>query len=464
MTKDKFIKFIKDNRHKLVFYNYRGGMGGETICNYLTKETDYFYNETLIYDIFDNKKHIFEHFNLNEHQSQNAIQIGEKQNRTLFHDWMFGNWFMMHSMYDNYNSNNNDMWAGKNTFPENDIHHGWDAFYKKIYDLADSSKERCHGVNCIYGWDLEDGDGKWDYEWKDVDNEMDEILERFAAQDKPYLIRLHGVTPFMKFFEGAKMIDVIANEWERYCTSLSELKVFCSAITTQAEKRQAINEVCANYQSGHQWWIDHTNKVREDGSSPLDDHIHTIEEAEAKKEFLLEYIGDLIYDDTWTLYFKTLDVCLRPESYDLKLENFKGIYELNIFVHALHMFRSFPMLLPYFMRDEFLKWDGAGPWGTQVDEPNHRGQWWKVLYEHERWWYDMINPQLYNMNDMFSGEWIKEQFGLDPKPFAQMFQEWHEGNCRVLDENHIHNYMPRKYTMTSQEAMDNHFNTHKVLP
>ena len=58
MTKDKFIKFIKDNRHKFVFISYRGGMGGEAICNYLTQKTDYFYNETLIYDMFDNKKQL----------------------------------------------------------------------------------------------------------------------------------------------------------------------------------------------------------------------------------------------------------------------------------------------------------------------------------------------------------------------------------------------------------------------
>jgi hypothetical protein len=53
MTKTKFIQFIKDNRHKFVFFNYRGGMGGETICNHLTLSNDYFYNETLKQDILN---------------------------------------------------------------------------------------------------------------------------------------------------------------------------------------------------------------------------------------------------------------------------------------------------------------------------------------------------------------------------------------------------------------------------
>ena len=98
MTKDKFIRFIKDNKHKFVFFNYRGGMGGETICNHLTRESDYFYNETLVKDIKDNKHHLFNgstNWNdSNDLDNQGAIFSGYKDsNRNIFKDWMFGNMF-----------------------------------------------------------------------------------------------------------------------------------------------------------------------------------------------------------------------------------------------------------------------------------------------------------------------------------------------------------------------------------
>jgi len=46
------------------------------------------------------------------------------------------------------------------------------------------------------------------------------------------------------------------------------------------------------------------------------------------------------------------------------------------------------------------------------------------------------------MNDLFSGTFIKEQFGLDVKPYVKMYEEWHNKNCKFLKSQHMTNYLP----------------------
>ena len=84
MTKDKFINFIKDNRHKFVFISYRGGMGGETMCNHLAQESDYFYNETLMADMLANKEHIFDNFYMETDRIILQTEDNENNNRQWF--------------------------------------------------------------------------------------------------------------------------------------------------------------------------------------------------------------------------------------------------------------------------------------------------------------------------------------------------------------------------------------------
>ena len=487
MTKDKFIRFIKDNKHKFVFFNYRGGMGGETICNHLTRESDYFYNETLVKDIKDNKHHLFNgstNWNdSNDLDNQGAIFSGYKDsNRNIFKDWMFGNMFMIHSIYNTFNSNNNNLWAGNNTFRHQDTIDGDHQFYEEMYRISDRHhRDANYGdINCVYGYDNDHNDGKWDHEWKDVDNEMDEVLERFAAQDKPYLIRLHGITPFMKHFgmldqieqesnifagqdpgmagstpiwadnaknfKGAVFIDVVANEWERYSTSLSEAKVFVSPIKGKEKIKESVYNVIHCWAVGiESIGLDEANKEFER---------HTEEEQTAMEKFVMDYIGDIE-----EINLKTISVIIDPKKYEIFLEDYTP-KELNNFVFFLHMFRSFPKMLPFFMRDELQKWELAGPWGTKINEPNHKGKWWKTLYKHERWWYDMINPQLYSMQEMFDGDWVEEQFGMDPIPMREAMAKWHEGNCKYLDGMRITDYLPK----TSSDEAQAIFNTHIMVP
>lgn len=71
MNKEKLINFMRDNKHKFVFFSYKGGMGGETICNYLTQETDYFYNKN---------------FGISDYTEVGA----DNSNRSLFTDSLFG--------------------------------------------------------------------------------------------------------------------------------------------------------------------------------------------------------------------------------------------------------------------------------------------------------------------------------------------------------------------------------------
>ena len=111
------------------------------------------------------------------------------------------------------------------------------------------------------------------------------------------------------------------------------------------------------------------------------------------------------------------------------------------------------------MGTELDKWDRGGPWGTKIHEPNHKGRWWKSVYEHQRWWYDIINPQLYNMQDMFDGDWVEEQFGMDPISMKETMAEWHKGNCEYLDNLHITNYLPRKFSDEAHLI----YHTHNVL-
>jgi len=454
MTKTKFIQFIKDNRHKFVFFNYRGGMGGETICNHLTLSNDYFYNETLKQDIRDNKSHIFS-AELDNGGSE-ITDAYNTANRSRFRDWMFGDFFMLHSIYDEYNSNNNNLWDGNNTFKKFDTVHGDAEFYQKMYEISDSVSHRNSNpgdINCVFGWDNRINDGKWEQEWKDVDHECDEILERFAAQDKPYLIRIHGITPFMKFFEGAKFIDIVCNEWERYCTGLSEGKVFVNPIVGNDKIIAMVKQVIHCWSAGLEAiGVDNKNKPV-DGVSPITTHSEI--EAKAMEVFVLDYIGDAEH-----ISLKTIGVIMEPDKYEIDLNTFKDCHDLDNFVHALQMFRMFPKMLPYFMRDELTKWDNGGPWGTKIHEPNHKGRWWNSMYQHERWWFDKINPQLYNMQDMFDGDWVKEQFGMDPVPMREVMAKWHKGNCEFLDMMHITNYLPKEPSKEAHEI----YNTHNVMP
>jgi hypothetical protein len=413
-------------------------MGGETICNHLTQESDYFYNETLIEDMLLNKEHIFGNFYMD------TDKTNVNNNRALFYDWMFADFFMNHSLYDPYNSMKNNCFTGVNDFKKYDIIHTWDNWYEKFYEIADSSKERCIGVNCVFGWDIDHGDSKWDYEWKDIDNEMDEILERFATQDKPYLIRLHSISSLMKFMEGAKIIDINQNEWERYCSTLGEVKVFCGQLITAQEKKEAIKEVCNIYEDGNKFWVDTNSPPTRENGDPQNALMHTREEADEMEQYILNYIGDeLINDESWSLYFKTLDVLLYPERYELNLDSFKGVYELNIFVHALHMWRSFPMMLPIHMRDEVLSWDAKTIWGTKIDESHHKNKFWPNAYKNNREWYDKINPQLYNFNDILDGTFVKELFpSINLEAYVEMITNWQNKNIKIINSHGITNYLP----------------------
>jgi len=454
MTKDKFINFIKDNKHKFVFISYRGGMGGETMCNYLAQESDYFYNETLMADMLANKEHIFDNFYMETDRIILQTEDNENNNRQWFYDWMFADFFMNNSLYESYTSGVNNCFAGVDDFKKYDTIHNWDDWYEKFYQLSDNSKERCIGVNCVFGWDLNHGDSKWDYEWKDVDNEMDEILERFAAQDKPYLIRMHAVTPMMKFMEGATIIDFVPNEWERYTSTLSEAKVFCGQLTTAEYKKQTIREVCDVYEDGNMWWVGAENEPTKEHGDPQVKLMHTHEESNKMEQYLLDYIGDeLINDESWTLYFKTLDVIMYPDKYELNLDSFKNVVELNAHVHALHMFRSFPMMLPYHMRDEILSWDANQGWGTKIDEPNHRNQFWPNAYENNREWYDVINPQLYNFNDILDGTFLELFPGINQEGYVDTITKWHNKNIKMIESRGITNYLP-PYNLDYNEWKD----------
>ena len=53
MNKNEFIKWCEDNAHKFVVISYQGGAGGEGLCNWLTQETDFFFNKEVIKMSYD---------------------------------------------------------------------------------------------------------------------------------------------------------------------------------------------------------------------------------------------------------------------------------------------------------------------------------------------------------------------------------------------------------------------------
>jgi hypothetical protein len=72
----------------------------------------------------------------------------------------------------------------------------------------------------------------------------------------------------------------------------------------------------------------------------------------------------------------------------------------------------------------------------------------------------MITPQLYSMQEMFDGDWVEEQFGMDPIPMREAMAKWHEGNCKYLDGMRITDYLPK----TSSDEAKAIFNTHIMVP
>jgi hypothetical protein len=105
------------------------------------------------------------------------------------------------------------------------------------------------------------------------------------------------------------------------------------------------------------------------------------------------------------------------------------------------------------MRDEILSWDANKGWGTKIDEPNHRNQFWPNAYENNREWYDVINPQLYNFNDILDGTFLELFPGIDPEPYIKIITNWHNKNIKMIESRGITNYLP-PYNLDYNEWKD----------
>ena len=63
---------------------------------------------------------------------------------------------------------------------------------------------------------------------------------------------------------------------------------------------------------------------------------------------------------------------------------------------------------------------------------SHGDIFWEIAKKEFPDLYMDIDPIHYNMNDLFSGDWIKDQFGLDPTGMKEMMDKWHAKNIRLL--------------------------------
>ena len=94
------------------------------------------------------------------------------------------------------------------------------------------------------------------------------------------------------------------------------------------------------------------------------------------------------------------------------------------------------------MRDEILRWDAKKDWGTKIDEPNHRDNFWPNVYKNNRGWYDKVNPQLYNFNDILDGTFLELFPSINQEGYVNRITKWHNKNMKMIDSQGITNYLP----------------------
>lgn len=410
MTDIQLEKFFIDNQDKFVFFSYVGGMGGEAVCNYLQRNTDYFYNETLIKDITLNKKYEFGELGYGTLEKNHQRDI-EKDMTSLFRDYMFDSAFCDISCREpNTNSNQNDgdaitirkMLSGNNTMKDfvKDFLYGFQNFMGRTQKTIEDHPLNSIFINCVFSGIDPETNALID--WRNRENPMDEVLERFAAQDKPYLIRLHGIDPSFSVFTKSKFIDARPGEWINYVLALVQAKVFLQP---------------APYQEAKEWYIDLCLET-----------YGTAEEVIVMRKKIINFLGDDLYNDDMILMKKTIDVFINPEAYQIDLTLFKDMASLNDYITTLYMFyHHFDELLPYEMYfSNFYSVDLGLP------PQSHGDIFWKIAREEFPDLYMDIDPIHYTMNDLFSGDWIKDQFGLDPTGMKEMMDKWHAKNIRLL--------------------------------
>ena len=181
LDKKFFIDFIKNNSHKFVFYSYPGGGGGEYMCNYLAYETDYFYNKQIIIKSF-------------KQQGGEPPVIKPGENRSSFEDGLFAGAFT-NLAQEGVSSHNFDGYS----------HEEWKdskiSRWNPAYDIGYTNKKAVNTDGCavdiddeIYYNDIVEKLFNYKRDIPGIDDMIRDICNDFTNQDKPYLIKTHGIS------------------------------------------------------------------------------------------------------------------------------------------------------------------------------------------------------------------------------------------------------------------------------
>ena len=414
LDKKFFIDFIKNNSHKLVFYSYPGGGGGEYMCNYLAYETDYFYNKQLIIKSFKRQR-----------GEPPVIKPGE--NRSSFEDVLFGGAFT--NLAQGGISSHNFDGMGKDEWEDAAISR-WNPAYDISYTNKKVVNTDGHIVDIpdeIYYNDIIEKLFDYKRDVPGMDDMIRDVCNDFTNQDKPYLIKTHGISKDFMYFKDSKFIELNPEKkWDMYIDLLHTIKVVLCPAINYKEKIDLIERIIWRLERGLSNW----------GDNKLDEYlIHQTYDKDELKQKAINYIGeDFLLDDEKELYTITVWALLIPEFYRINLNDY-NIDELNAMMSINYLHRGFIYRQETYLRnlyiDVFSSWFTFDFWGRHPQ------------------WKEIFDPTLLKFEDLFSGEWVEKALGIDrvghknrfiKTHYEKAINNWHKNNVKLLEKYGIMDY------------------------
>ena len=403
LDKKFFIDFIKNNSHKFVFYSYPGGAGGEFMCNYLAYETDYFYNKQIIVKSF-------------KRQGAEPPVIKPGENRSSFEDALFNGAFT--NLAQGGISSHNFDGYGKWEWGDSAISR-WNPAYDISYTNKKVVNTDGHIVDIpdeIYYNDIVEKLFNYKRDTPGTEMHIRDVCNDFTNQDKPYLIKTHGISKDFMYFKDSKFIELNFSKtektWDRYIDLLHQIKVVLCPAITYKEKIDLIERTIWRLERGLSNW----------GDNKLDEYL--LNDLEFDKDELykkaINYIGeDFLLDDEKKLYTITAWALLVPEFYRINLNDY-NIDELNAMMSINYLHRGFIHRQETYLRnmylDVFSSWFTFDFWGRHPQ------------------WKEVFDPTILKFEDMFSGEWVEKAFGIDRVGYEKAFDTWHKSNVKLLEK------------------------------
>jgi hypothetical protein len=405
LDKKFFIDFIKNNSHKFVFYSYPGGGGGEYMCNYLAYETDYFYNKQIIIKSF-------------KQQGGEPPVIKPGENRSSFEDGLFAGAFT-NLAQEGVSSHNFDGYS----------HEEWKdskiSRWNPAYDIGYTNKKAVNTDGCavdiddeIYYNDIVEKLFNYKRDIPGIDDMIRDICNDFTNQDKPYLIKTHGISKDFMYFKDSKFIELnVEKKWDRYVDLLHTIKVILCPAINYKEKIDLIERIIWRLERGLSNW----------GDNKLDLYLNDLEfDKDELYKKAIDYIGeDFLLDDEKELYTITAYALLVPEFYKINLNDY-NIDELNAMMSINYLHRGFVYRQETYLRnmytDVYSSWFTFDFWGRHSQ------------------WREIFDPTLLKFEDLLNGEWVEKAFGIDRVGYEKAINNWHKNNVKLLEKYGIMDY------------------------